>query len=324
MRFARVVVLAAVLAASSSVAARISHAAPIEGIGTSKVDPEAGARSRDRAVTAARKAALEQAIAGIVDVSVDADAVKQVLARAETWTAAYRILEVGEQDGNMQARVEVDIDVPRLRKRIAVRDAAAKAKGFAWAGVSATGCGPIDESRLEAPLRAYGIVADQSETQLALTLTCSDRGAVSHTHVRAATVTIAATLTGELELSRKVEARGFAEDGAEASATAIDRALGELAEQLAVHARGDLELRVEQPWPAARVRRLELTLRESVMGVDTAELAGITADGAAVLRVQGRVDINTLGQRMQTLTFPDFRLVGLRIDATHALRVRME
>jgi hypothetical protein len=322
-RAARVLVLA-LLAGSSILAPRIARAAPIEGIGTSKVDPQAAARSRDHAVTAARRAALEQAIAGIVDVEVDPDAVKQVLAGAETWTAAYRILEVGEQGDTMQARVEVDIDVPRLRKRIAVRDAAARSEGFAWGGVSATGCGQVDEGNLEAPLRAYGIVADQSGTTLTLTLTCSDRGAVSHTHVRAASVSLAATLTGEVELSRKVEARGFAEDAGEATATAIDRALGELAEQLAVHARGDLELRVEQPWPAARVRRLELTLRESVMGVDTAELAGIMADGAAVLRVQGKIDVNTLGQRMQTLAFPDFRMVGLRIDATHALRVRME
>jgi hypothetical protein len=329
MRFARTakLVVPALLAASLSLApqfSQVSHAAPIEGIGTSKVDPEAAARSRDRAVTAARKAALEQAIAGIVDVTVDPDAVKQVIARAETWTAAYRILEVAEQDGSMQARVEVDIDVPRLRKRIAVREASARTEGFAWGGVSATGCGPLDEARLEDPLRAYGIVADASTTTLALALTCSDRGAVSHTHVRAATVTLTATVSGEVELSRKVEARGFAEDPGEATASAIDRALGELAEQLAVHARGDLELRVEQPWPAARVRRLELTLRESVMGVDTAELAGIMADGAVVVRVQGRIDVNTLGQRMQTLAFPDFRLVGLRIDATHALRVRME
>lgn len=321
MSFARAVPL---IAALLTFAPRIGEAAPIEGIGTSKVDPAAAARSRDHAVTAARTAALEQAIAGITDVSVDPDQVAQVLARAETWTAAYRILEVSEQEGATQARVEVDIDIPRLRKRIALRDAAERPKGFVWGGVSATGCGMIDEARLEAPLRAYGIVADQSGTTLALELTCSDPGAVSHTHVRAAAVTLTAKLSGEVTLTRSVEARGFAEDGAEASATAIDRALGELAEQLAVHARGDLELRVEQPWPAARVRRLELTLRESVMGVDTAELAGIMADGAAVLRVQGRIDVNALGQRMQNLSFPDFRLVGLRIDATHALRVRIE
>ncbi|MFV8753011.1 hypothetical protein ACNOYE_20890 [Nannocystaceae bacterium ST9] len=325
MRLARAARIVAVpLIAALILAPAIAGAAPVEGLGTSKVDPEAAARSRDRAVTAARKAALEQAIAGITDVSVDPDAVAQVLDRAETWTAAYRILEVAEQDGAMQARVEVDIDVPRLRKRIAVRDATTRPKGFAWGGVSASGCGEVEDARLEDPLRAYGIVADQSKTTLTLALTCSDRGAVSHTHVRAAEVTISAKLAGELELSRTVEARAFSEDGDEAIASAIDRALGELAEQLAVHARGDLELRVEQPWPAARVRRLELTLRESVMGVDSAELAGIMADGAAVLRVQGKIDVNTLGQRMQTLAFPDFRLVGLRIDATHALRARME
>lgn len=312
-------ILAAHLASPQAV-----RAAPIEGVGTSKVDPEASARSRDRAIESARRAALEQAIAGITDVAVDPDAVAQVLAAADTWTAAYRILAVGEVDGAMQAKVEVEIDVPRLRKRIAERDAASRPKGFAWGGVSASGCGELDAARLEDPLRAYGIVSDTSPTTLTLTLTCTEQGEVSHTHVRAAKVELAASLSGELKMSRKVEARGFAGDAGQASASAIDRALGELAEQLAVHARGDLELRVEQPWPAARVRRLELTLRESVMGVDAAELSGILADGTAVLRVQGKLDVNLLGQRMQTLTFPDFRLVGLRIDATHALRARIE
>lgn len=325
MRFARTARgLLCVWFGACSLVTTPALAAPVEGVAAVALDPDASARDRERAIAAARKAALEQAIAAIADVEVDPTALQQVLAQSDSWTAAYRILEVGEQGGQLQAKVEVDIDVPRLRKRLAKRDAASRPKGFAWGGVTASGCGEIDDDRIREPLRAYGIVSDASGSTLTLTLTCTEQGEVSHTRVRATKVELAAALSGDVKLTRKVEARGFHEDPAQASATAIEHAIGELAEQLAVHARGDLELRVEQPFPAARVRRLELTLRDSVMGVDSAELAGILADGTAVLRIQGKLDVNLLGQRMQTLTFPDFRLVGLRIDATHALRATME
>ena len=60
------------------------------------------------------------------------------------------------------------------------------------------------------------------------------------------------------------------------------------------------------------------------MGVEVVELAGIAADGSAILRVKGRVDAKSLGGSLQDLSFPGFGLVGLRIDGAHALRVRMQ
>src|SRR5690606_24442250 len=98
----------------------------------------------------------------------------------------------------------------------------------------------------------------------------------------------------------------------------------ELADELAVEARGDLELRVERPWPAARITTLSNALREAVIGVDAVELAGIAADGSVVLRVGGSIDATALGRRLQEASFPGFSLVGLRVDGAHALRVRMQ
>ncbi len=127
MRFARTARgLLCVWFGACSLVTTPALAAPVEGVAAVALDPDASARDRERAIAAARKAALEQAIAGIADVEVDPTALQQVLAQSDSWTAAYRILEVGEQGGQLQAKVEVDIDVPRLRKRLAKRDAASR------------------------------------------------------------------------------------------------------------------------------------------------------------------------------------------------------
>ncbi|WP_146155314.1 hypothetical protein [Enhygromyxa salina] len=281
-------------------------------------------RARDRAISKAREAALEQAIATI-QLPTDPAAIAQVLGRAEAWTAAYRVLEVVEAAGSIEVRVEAEIDIPRLRKRIAGTGAAGTSPtGFRFDELVAKGCGSIDEATMTEPLRAYGIVADDGDASLSLTITCKDRGAVTHTHVRAAAVEIVATTEGAVELEARVATQGFAEDIDSATRVALDRGIGELADELAVEARGDLELRIEQPWPAARVGTLERSLREAVIGVDAVELAGIAADGSAILRVDGRVEAKQLARSLQDLSFPGLRLVGLRIDGAHALRVRMQ
>ncbi len=142
--------------------------------------------------------------------------------------------------------------------------------------------------------------------------------------MRAAAVEIVATSKGAVELEVRRSTQGFAEEIDAATQIALDRGIAELADELAVVARGDLELRVEQAWPAARVGVLERTLRESVIGVDAVELAGIAADGSVLLRVGGRLDAKGFGAALGGLTFPGFQLVGLRIDGAHSLRVRMQ
>lgn len=301
-----------------------ADAAPIEA--SASAEQAQAERARDQAIVAARRAALEQAISGI-DVPVDPAAVQTVLDRSEAWTAAYRVLDVAEHDGRIEVRIEVEIDLPRLRKRVAAGStgtgAAASAKGFRFAKLSASGCPAIDEAALKASLRAYGIVADTGDSSLSLAITCSDRGAVAHTHVRAAAVEIVATIDGAVRREERFSSQGFAEQLDAAADIALERGLAELGDQLAVDARGDLELHVEHPWPAARIGVLERSLRESVIGVDLVELAGIAADGSVVLHLAGRIDAKQLGRALQDLTFPGFGLVGLRVDG-HALRVRMQ
>lgn len=300
-----------------------AEAAPIEATGTVSAEAGEADRARDRAIAEARKAALEQAISS-VDTPVDAEAVKQVLARADAWTAAYRVLEVRSSEAGVEVRIEAEIDLPRLRKRIAEPSAAPSRAGFAWGALTSTGCPAVDEAGIRDTLRAYGIVAADGPTALSLSITCSDRGAVTHTHVRAAAVEIVARTQGEVELEVRFSTQGFAEEIGGATTIALDRAVTELADELAVEARGDLELRVEHPWPAARITSLSNALRDSVIGVDAVELAGIAADGTVLLRVGGSIDASALGRRLQEASFPGFGLVGLRVDGAHALRVRLQ
>lgn len=300
-----------------------ARAVPIEASASAEL--RESERARDQAILAARTAALEQALAQ-VDVAVDDAAVKAVLARAEAWTAAYRVLELVEKEGRVEVRIEAEIDLPRLRKRVAAgaSTSASASQGFRFAKLTSQGCPALDEDGLKTSLRAYAIVTDGGDSNLSLAITCSDRGAVTHTHVRAAAVEIVATTSGAVEREVRLSSQGFAEQLDGAIDIALERGLAELADEFAVEARGALELRVEQPWPAARVAVLERSLRESVIGVDTVELAGIAADGSALLRVGGRLDAKQLARALQDLTFPGFSLVGLRADGGHALRVRMQ
>jgi hypothetical protein len=302
----------------------IAVAAPIEASAEAPAEAGAADRARDQAIASARKAALEQAIAGLDGVTRDEAAVKDVLARPEAWTAAYRVLEVIPLDGRIEVRIEVEIDVPRLRKRVAASGPSRGPHGFRFGQLAASGCPAIDEAALREPLRAYGIISDGGDATLSLAITCSDRGAVTHTHMRAAAVEIVASSKGAVDLEVRFATQGFAEEIGAATQIALDRGVAELADELAVAARGDLELRVEKPWPAARVGVLERALRESVIGVDSVELAGIAADGSVLLRVGGRLDAKQLGAALGGLTFSGFALVGLRVDGAHALAVRMQ
>lgn len=315
--------LTGALVIASLLAPAAAEAAPIEASASAPHEEGSSDRARDEAVTAARKAALEQAIAEI-EIAVDETAVQQVLARAEAWTGGYRLLEVVDEGGTLTVTIEAEIDLPRLRKRIAKTSKRESSGGLIWAGLRSEGCGSLSEDQLLDPLRAYEIVADEGDTKLAIEVRCIDRGAVSHTHVEAAAVELVASTSGAVERRVELSTQGFSEDIAAAREIALDRAVSELADELAVQARGDLELRVEQPWPAARVGILESRLRDAVLGVDRAELAGIAADGTAILRVVGEVEIEALGRQLQGLSFPGFRLVGLRVDTPHALRVRMQ
>lgn len=304
---------------------RPTSAAPIEAAGSASADSGEADRAREKAIAAARKAALEQAIAS-VDTPVDPDAVTQVLARADAWTAGYRVLEVRTGEAGVEVRIEAEIDLPRLRKRVAKLEPSARSprSGFRLDTTGAKGCSGFDDAAITAPLRAYGIVSADGTSSLAVSVTCSDRGAVSHTHVRAAEVELVAQTQGEIATEVRVSSQGFAEDLDQANRVALDRAVAELADSLSVAARGDLELTVERPWPAARITALSMAMRDAVLGVDAVELAGIAADGSVILRVGGSLDAHTLARSLQAASFPGFALVGFRVHGAHALRAQIQ
>lgn len=298
-------------------------AVPIEGRAQAEAGSGGQAGARARAIREARVAALEAALDSL-EIPVDPTALDDVRARAEAWTTAYRVLELGEGDGTVEVRVEVDIDLPRLRKRVAQRDSQDRARGFGFGQLRVEGCSAIEEAMVVDPLRSYGIVTDATESTLSLELRCFDRGVVEHTYVRAVGVELDARVEGESSLSLSLSTEGFAETAELSARIGLDRAVAELADALAIAARGELELRVERPWPASRVTELERRLRDEVLGVDQVELAGIGADGTAILRIAGSLDAKQLGRALEDASFSSFSLVGLRVDGAHALRVRMQ
>lgn len=312
--------IALLVALVTPLAARPSHAAPIEASGTASA--AAADDARELAIIAARRAALEQALEAM-ELEPDEIALAQVRERPEAWTSAYRLLSISDADGMIEARVEVEIDLPRLRKRIAKRSGP-RPRGFDFGGLQVQDCGSVDEAALTQPLRTYGILADGGSGSLALTLSCEQRGLVPHTHTQAVASSLRAVVRGEFDLEVEVRSQGFAANVEQATKVALERAIGELADELAVVARGELELRVEQPWPSSRLSTLERTLRDEVIGVELVELAGIADDGSALLRIGGSIEAKGLARALQDTSFSGFGLVGLRVDGAHALSVRMQ
>lgn len=323
MRRSLVLRLSAVLLSACVLWPTAAEAVPLEGTATAAAGKGGLAAARDRAIRDARVAALELALESI-EVTTDEAAIEEVRARAEAWTTAYRVLELNEGEGEVEVRVEVEVDVPRLRKRVAQRDGRDRVRGFGLGALETSGCPGVEQAMVVDPLRAYGILSDASEATLSLELRCRDRGIVEHTHVRAVAVELDARVEGEDALSLSLSTEGFAETAELGARIALDRAVVELADALAIAARGELELRVEQPWPASRVTELERRLRDEILGVDRVELAGIAADGSAILRIAGSLDAAQLGRALEDASFSSFSLVGLRVDGAHALCARMQ
>jgi len=323
----RALVLASLVTAGLGWCAHAAAAlAPYRGTGSAPAaakPDEPGAAVRTKALAKARKAALEAALAQMPG-PVDKAAKKAVLKSADAWTGAYRVLSERNDGGAVTIEVEVDVDVARLQKRLTSAPSLGSAPLFRVEDVAVgEGCG--DErtlaARVQDELAAAGASASDG-VPVKVRVECKALGPVPHTFLHAAHVELHAEADGRS--IGAFEADGFAADPPTTMATAVGQAAGDLASRLATHRRGMVALRVESALPAARVRRLERALAQSVVGVARVELARVDPRGAVVLRVHGQLDAAALGRALEQLQTPGLRASVVALEGPDALAIRLQ
>lgn len=279
----------------------------------------ADAKGRAKALAAARLAALEAAVAR-VEVAVDGKALAQLRANADAWTSSYRVLASGEGEGG-SLRVEVEIDLPRLTKRLAVRTAG-PGVGFRvtdWqAGES---CGGADALRGagEEPLRAAGVLSDAATRELRVKADCNILGTVPASRLIAARAAVELGTSGGRR--HRSEGFGFGGDEGEATRAAQADAMRQLAPRLREEAAGSVVLRILEVGDGSRVRRLESAIREGVLGVVDVGVSAVEVGGVVRVAVRGVEDPGLLAERLRQLSFPDFSLDVSSTDASDELVV---
>ncbi len=242
----------------------------------------------------------------------------------EGWTGAYRILAEHAGADEVSVELEIDIDLARLAKRVTPAGPPSKSAPRYRLGQLdiEEACG-LSSEVLGEELAAAGVALEATDKASALdvTLHCETLGPVPNTLLRGVRVRGVATARGRELASSSVA--GFGVDDDSARAQAVGRLLDDIAAAVAVRSRPGVELRVESPHPAARVRRLQRVLRDSVIGVRGAKVVGVDADGAVRLAVAGKLQAKQLSRALQALSLPDFSLTIVGIDGPHALTIRL-
>lgn len=300
-------------------------AAPFGGTGHAAIGGKTdGLQARGQALERARKAALEAAIEQIG--AVDPAARKRVLDEAPVWTRAYRVLQQGDDGATATAVVSVEIDTARLAKTLALPAAPAASAGPALVAVREEGCPEGAGEALAQRMIAAGLLRDgrggtvSGAAARSLELRCREVGPVRYP--RGVVVEAALALRGGAE--GPASATGFGVDAAAASAEAIDRLYGQVAPAMSAQTAAGLRLRLTAPWPAARVRRLERALAESVIGVQSARVTSIAGDGSVTLRIDGSLTAEELHERLAAVQVPGATLVGVEVEAPDVVRARLQ
>lgn len=298
-----------------------AHADPFVGEARVVVDDTNASNQRTQALVEARTEALRAAIA---DLSLErTPAAAEVLANPQPWTAAYRVLEQTRDGDEMVLRLEVDIDVPRLAKRLQPPRPGSSG-GYRIGRVDGLdACLGVDRARVVEPLAALGLVTEAGDRpELSLSLECRALGKVAFTYLHAATVTVVAS--GPQGVLTRRSDTAFADDAPGATAAALHGALSDVAARIAARGEGRLVLVVERPWPAPNVRKLQAALADAVLGVRAVALDGIERNGAVRLRIDGDLDARELVRQLEAMHFSGFELADLTVETSHAVHVRLQ
>ena len=300
-------------------------AAPFAGTGHAAIGGKTDAlQARGQALERARKAALEAALEQ--SGPVDAAARKKILEEAAVWTRSYRVLQQGDDGATATAVVSVEIDTARLSKALALPAPAAASEGPALVAVREEGCAEGSAEALAQRLIAAGLVRDgrggtvSGSSARTLELRCREVGQVRYPHGRVVEATLA--LRGGADTS--ASALGFGADAAAATADAAGRLYGQVAPAMSSQTGAGLRLRLTAPWPAARVRRLERAIAESVIGVQSERVASIGGDGSVTLKIDGTLSAGELQERLAAVQVPGATLVALEVEAPDVVRARLQ
>lgn len=281
-----------------------------------------GAAMQDRAILGARRAALVIALDSLGPKAEGEPAARSaILSRYQLWTSSYRVLEVRPTAEGMQVQVEVEIDLPRLQKQLSLKKDDGQAV-YAWgrAHVQEQCHAPeMQASAIKDAMQELGVLRDDAQATLSMQITCASLGPVSFTRFVAAKVE-ARVKFGDREaiLSRS----GFAVDPVRAQASAYSELFNAVVDRLAADSALELRIRVQEPWPAARLRHLERVLRDSIPGVQSALLLAVNGQGDAILSVKSRLGAKALGESLSQVQFPGFEIEELRVQSKRSLSIR--
>lgn len=302
-------------------------AQPYRGTGASAPDPKdkTPAAVRQRALSKARRAALELALGQIQSESgkIGKAEKKSVLSATDAWTGAYRVLSETSEGESVAVEIEVEIDVARLRKKVAGAPASDAKPLFALEAVElGDNCGDRSASaRVEDEL-VVGHAVEKGGAPLHVRVTCTPLGPVPHTFVVAARAVLEAKSEGRVVARASIDS--FGGDADSAMQAAIAEAAQSVAASAALHRRGVVSVRVQGALPAARMRRFERALVQSVMGVAKVELAGVAGKGNVLLSVHGPSDAPALAQALGSFSAPGVKARVLAVEGPDALAIQLE
>lgn len=299
-----------------------ARAQPVRATGTAQVgrgtDP---ATVRRQAIERAQRDALTAALDQL-GTPVDPEARQAVLKAVGAWTGSYRIVSEHTNGDTVAVELDVDVDLARLAKRVGPRSEARAVPMFVLGEVRVPEACASAQSLVGAELLALGALTQGNQgVPIDVSLECESLGPVRHTFVHAARVGIEARVAGDVLARARVH--GFGADAPTAMTSGVQVAASAISADLSAHRRGEVVLRVEAPLPAARIRRLERSIEESVLGVRDVEVGGLDPDGAVLLRVRGDVRADRLASSLEGLSLPDFSLTIVEIDAADALTIRL-
>lgn len=317
--------VACLFALAGALASAHVQAAPFGGTGHAPIDGKTdNLKARGQALERARKQALEAALEqmGPLDPAVRA----KILGEAAVWTRSYRVLQQGDDGATATAVVSVEIDTARLSKALALPAAPTKTEAPTLAGVQDEGCPSGTAETLAQKLIAAGLLRDgrggtiSSASARTLELRCRELGPVEYP--RGVVVAVSLALRGANEARSTVV--GFGADAAAATAEATGRLYGHVAPTLSVQTAAGLKLRLAAPWPAARVRRLEKAISESVIGVQGVRVASVGGDGSVTLQIEGPLTAAELHERLSSVQVPGTTIVDLEVEAPDVVVARLQ
>lgn len=301
----------------------VAHADPVRAAGEAKGSewkqvPDASV-VRKRALRRARTQAIKTALASVQ--GGNREARQAIVKQHSAWTGSYRVLSETRPGDAVRLQIEVDIDLARLTKHVAGKPAPGRGArprfSLGLVKGSADGmCGDTNAlpTLVAEELGTVGAIAEASAkgaVPVDLNIACQALGPVRFTSMHAARVEIAAVSEGRTVATLTRES--FAEDGDAAVRGGLAAALFAVGAELATHQRGRVRVRIDAPGPADRVRRLERTIRDKVLGVSKVAVAGLTP-GQVVLAVQTELTAATLAKRLSGLSLPDFSVTILGVE----------